>query len=220
MNDDVAGDRHEFKGDQEKHIRPHNNATDVATRRRLLLSGIVKGSAVVASAIPIKSLAYTSSITADGLICTISGVQSAAHSQSTALRTCGGFSPGKYKKIENWPNYQAFACQASPKSGKKKDVGTTCETGTASNTVGNKTFTQDTSFYEIFGGGSSNSLISLMKNNAGFVTEFHYIAALLNAIQAPAGYVFPYSAEEVVALYAGPQQSIALGFFQDFMETV
>jgi|CXWL01.1.fsa_nt_gi hypothetical protein len=175
-------------------------ATADAVRRRLLLKGIGKGSAVVAAAVPIKSLAFTSAVTANGKICSISGVQSAAHSAPTNLPTCGGLSPGWYKTISHWPNYNAI-------------------TGIATNTVGSLVFTQNSLFNVVFGGGLNSTLMDILLNQAS-TDEFHWIAALLNGIRAPSGYVFPYSAAEVLALYAGPQRAEALAFFKGYMETV
>src|SRR5437867_1070846 len=74
------------------------------SRRRILLKGIGKGSAILAAAAPIKTLASTPSVTANGQICTISGVQSAVHSQQTHLPTCAGKKPSFYSTIANWPN--------------------------------------------------------------------------------------------------------------------
>lgn len=171
-----------------------------AVRRRLLLRGIGKGSAVVAAATPIKSLAFTSSVTANGKICSISGVQSAAHSAPTNLPTCGGKSPGWYKTISHWPGYNST-------------------TGIATNTVGAITFTQHAVFSAVFGGGSGSTLWNIMSTQESS-DEFHWIPALLNAIQAPAGYVFPYSPQEVLDLFAGPQKAAALAFFKGYMETI
>ena len=63
-------------------------------------------------------------------------------------------------------------------------------------------------------------MLKIMNTNPVNNDEFHWIAALLNAIKAPLGYVFPYSASEVLALYAGSQSAAALAFFKGFMETI
>lgn len=173
------------------------------SRRRLILGGVLKGSALAAGAVPIRSFASTSSITADGKICSISGTQSAAHSQRSNLPTCGGLSPGYYKKLSHWPNYNG---SASPP--------------VAINTANGKTFNQDTPFNSVFGSGPSEALIYIMKNNAGRDLQFHYIAALLNAIKPPSGYVFPYSTTEVIDFYNSTQQASALAFFKGYMETI
>ena len=180
-------------------------ASDAAvSRRKLLLRGIAKGSVVAAGSVSIKSFASTSSVTANGKICSVSGTQSAAHSQATGLPTCGGLSPGYYKMLVHWPNYNG---SASPP--------------VATNSVGSKTFTQNTPFNSIFGGGSAKSLIDILKNDASSL-EFHWIPALLNAIRPPAGYVFPYSPKEVLDLYkgVGATSSDALMFFKRYMETI
>lgn len=172
------------------------------SRRRLILSGILKGSAIVAGAAPIKSFASTSSITANGKICSISGTQSAAHSQRTNLPTCGGLSPGYYKTLSHWPNYNG---SATPK--------------VATNTVNGKTFTQNSKFRDVFGSGPLLTLIDIMLNHEN-TAEFHYIPALLNSIKPPSGYVFPYNPTEVINFYNSSQKDSALSFFKGYMETI
>jgi hypothetical protein len=44
-------------------------------------------------------------VTADGMICRLSGTQSGVQSASTGLLTCGGKSPSYYSMISHWPNY-------------------------------------------------------------------------------------------------------------------
>jgi hypothetical protein len=166
------------------------------SRRSVLFKGLGKGSAVLAAAVPIKTLASTASVTANGKICSISGVQSAVHSAATNLPTCGGLSPGYYMTLSHWPNYP-----------------------NTTYTVGTKTFSQTSKFIDVFGGGLNQSLWSILQapNNE---VEFHWIAALLNAIKPPLGYVFPYTAQEVLNLYASSQQAAALSFFIGYMETL
>jgi hypothetical protein len=180
---------------------------DRLARRRVLLKGLGKGSALVAAATPIKTLAFTSSVTPGGLLCSISGTQSGVHSQGTHLPTCGGLSPGYYKTPEHWPGYNAG-------------------TGIATNTVGLVTFTQNTPCNTVFGGtgahaAPSNTLIDIMINHPS-TDEFHWIAALLNAIVGTIGTsVFPYSRSEVIAFYNEPslaKYNAALQFFKDWME--
>ena len=173
------------------------DAARVASRRRLLLRGIGKGSALLVAAVPIKTLASTPSVTVNGQICTVSGTQSAAHSKAKNLPTCGGLSPGYYMKIAHWPNFP-----------------------TTTYTVAGKSFNQNTNFNAVFGGGQAVAMLTIMNTTPNNSDEFHWIAALLNAIKAPLGYVFPYSASEVLALYAGSQSAAALAFFKGFMETI
>jgi hypothetical protein len=165
------------------------------SRRRMLLKGIGKGSALLAAAAPIKTLASTASVTANGQICSVSGVQSAVHSQSTQLPTCGGKGPAFYATISNWPS------------------------GDTTYTVGSKTFSKTTKFNALFGSGSTSNLMNILKQSP-LPAEAHWITALLNSIKPPSTYVFPYSAQEVFDLYVGPQQAAALAFFRGYMETV
>lgn len=204
MNDNMHGDVADetnsstsSKGRSGVRAENDGDAQRTASRRRLLLKGIGRGSALLAATVPIKTLASTPSVTANGQICTASGTQSAAHSQATNLPTCGGLSPGYYMKIGHWPNYP-----------------------TTTYTVGVKTFNQNTKFNTVFGGGKSVGMLTIMNTNPVNNDEFHWIAALLNAIKAPSGYVFPYSAPEVLALYKGNQSAAALTFFKGFMETI
>ena len=175
----------------------------LATRRRLILKTLGKGSAILAAATPIKTLAATPSVTSTGQICSISGVQSAAHSQpSTAVR-CGSYTPGYYKMRSHWPNYSS--------SNTNPSYTVTC---LSRGTIG---FNRDTAFSAVFGGGLTNSLIDILKNHENSA-EFHWIGALLSAIAAPPGYVYPYSPGELIDLYNSAQQAAALNFIKTVME--
>lgn len=182
-------------------IEPATGTTRVASRRYMLLKGIGRGSAILAAAVPIKTLASIPSVTANGQICTISGTQSAAHSQATQLPTCGGLSPGYYMKIVHWPYYSTSNMNPTY-------------------TVGSKTFDSTTTFYTVFGGGMNTGMLEIMQTEPHNNAEFHWIAALLNAIKAPSGYVFPYTPQEVLNLYNSAQQTAALQFFSGYMETL
>ncbi|MDR7377994.1 hypothetical protein J2X19_002673 [Rhodoferax ferrireducens] len=175
-------------------------ASDAMARRRMLLKSLSKGSSVVAAAaIPMHTLAGTGSlaVTANGKRCTISGTMSGVHSQETIKAVCVGYSPGYYKMISHWPNYNST-------------------TGVATNSVNGKTFTQTTSFSTIFGGGSASGLLYIMQNNPSS-DEFHWIAALLNSLPGSPATNFPYTASEVLNLYTNNYAN-ALKFFKDYME--
>ena len=175
-------------------------ASDAMARRRMLLKSLGKGSSVVAAAaIPMHSLATarTLAITANGMRCSISGTMSAVHSQETTTNVCVGYSPGYYKKIEHWPNYNST-------------------TGIATNTVKGKQFTQTKSFSSIFGAGSNSGLLDIMVNSPSS-DEFHWIAALLNSLPGSPAQNFPYSASQVVNLYSTNYDN-ALKFFKGYME--
>lgn len=156
----------------------------VASRRRLLLRGIIKGSAVAASVVPIKSMATAPMITNENPAyhCSVSGQYSIAHSRMTAPKVCGGYKCSHYKTITNWPNCNT----ASPR--------------VATNYVKGKRFTQNSSFKSVFGSGSDSSLINILNNNTSH--EYAYwITALLNAIKPQGIYVFTHSADEVHTLF-------------------
>jgi len=178
-------------------------------RRQMLLKGLGKGSAVLAAAtVPMHSLATTGTITNTGkggepaVRCGISGMMSGVHSRETFTTVCSGYSPGRYKKIENWPNYRASAVDAW-------------------NSVNGKSFHKTTKFSEVFGGGLAKGMLDIMNDDESS-DEFHWIAALLNAVGgAPSSFNFPYTGSEVLAFYKGAGQYTAekaLAFFKTYME--
>jgi hypothetical protein len=179
-------------------------------RRHMLLKSLGKGSVVVAAAsIPLQSLASTVTITHPGtggrpaVRCSISGMMSGVHSRETVTTVCSGYSPGKYKKIENWPNYR---------SGPNNAI----------NVVDGISFDKNTKFKALFGSGLDVGLLEIM-NSYSSSNEFHWITALLNAVGgAPSSFYFPYSASEVRAFYMGNgpfTAAQALDFFKTYMET-
>jgi hypothetical protein len=190
-------------------------------RRRMLLASLGKGSVVVAAAAaPMHSLAAigTLSITLSttpgaGRRCTISGAMSAIHSHETVTATCGGMSPGFYKTISHWPNFNA---STNPLANNIVNGGST-------------PFNINTSFSTLFGSGSSDSLINCLVNTATHQIEFHWIAALLNGTVSsvagtgnPGSNNYPYTAAQVIALYVanGTVRTNAFNFFKDYMETL
>lgn len=174
------------------------------SRRRALLRGLGSGSVVISAAMPIKSMAYTAALTGTGgKICSLSGVQSGAHSRTTITAICGGRNVTFYSNnLPNWPNYTTSPAKS------------TFSNGTMS-------FTDGAKFNQVFGAGSSsNSVFTIVKNDPTS-DEAHWIVALLNANVTRPGFVAPYSPGEVVALYADPAKSTAaLAFFKSYMETL
>ncbi len=168
-----------------------------ASRRQLLLRGIVKGSAIAATAVPIKSMATAPLITNDNPahICSISGQQSLAHSRMTGPKTCGGYSCTHYQDINNWPN-----CNSTTKI--------------ATNYCDGIKFTQNDSFNKIFPGGSSSSMISILTSNPTSESA-HWITALLNSIKPQGIYVFTHTSSEVRALYRSTDRANAYSFFKN-----
>ncbi len=183
------------KSDESSTPKPTGGEQIQASRRRILLNGMVKGSAIAASAVPIKTLAFTSAVTAGGQICSASGVESVAHSRSTALPTCLGKSPAYFKTISNWPGY------SNPN---------------ASFTIGSVKFNQNSTFSSVFGSGSPRGGVKLIDilNSATSSDEAYWIAALLNAIRPLSTAAFPYTPSEVVALYSSSQVTSATKLFK------
>lgn len=168
-----------------------------ASRRRLLLRGIVKGSAIAATAVPIKSMATAPLITNDNPahICSISGQQSLAHSRMVSPKTCGGYSCTHYQSVVNWPNYNSV-------------------TRVATNYCDGIKFTQTDSFNKIFPGGSSSSMISILTSNPTSESA-HWITALLNSIKPQGTYVFTHTSSEVRALFRSTDRTNAYNFFKN-----
>lgn len=177
-------------------------------RRRMLLASLGKGSAVVAAvAVPMQSLAAIGTLanTADGKRCTISGNMSAAHSTNNDLPTCAGWSPGYYKTLSHWPNYNV---NNSPKA-------------VNSITGGTGSFNETTPFSTLFGGGSGDSLLTCLVDTSTHQEEFHWTAALLNGTVGSPAQNYPYTAQQIIDLYkaGGDTRSKAYAFLKDFMET-
>ncbi len=187
-------------------------------RRRALLEGLGKGSAIIAAVTPIKTLAITSSATANGKMCTASGVGSAVHSTATSVPTCGGLSPGWYKTPSHWPSYNATSKQSSFVVGSK----TITELFGAGKSPG--VLDVDPAFNTIFSGGSGKGIFYILKNNANSA-EFHWIAALLNAVFYSGGgwpkapYVYPYTPAEILNLYTN-NNAAGLTFIKGYLETL
>ena len=181
-------------------------APDALARRRMLLKSLGKGSTVIAAAaIPMHTLASTRSLSltsSDGKRCTISGTMSGVHSSETITAICTGYSPGYYKTISHWQTYNIT-------------------TGIATNYVGTKQFTQNSTFTFLFGGTSSigsKSLIDIMLQNSN-TDEFHWIAALLNSLPGSVAVNYPYSPSEVIGFYnSTTMYSKALTFLKNYME--
>lgn len=152
-------------------------------RRSALLRGLGKGSAVIAAAVPIQTLAAP---VLTERLCTVSGVQSNVGSgRGTALTTttCIGFSPTHYKIAANWPN--VMGTPNAPKFA-----------------VSGKTVRKAATFASIFGGGSGNTLMDILNDVAGTnPDEKVWVAALLNGQKMPMNYPTQYTAAKVIQLY-------------------
>lgn len=180
--------------------------SEALARRRVMLKSLSKGSAVLAAAVPIQSLA-TGGLT-DTRLCTVSGIQSNVGSGRTGGTTdnCRGFEPKHYNTLSNWPGY---------------NVG---PPPVASFRMGNLDINTATPFNTVFSGGSGVGLLAVLQTPGHDPLEKTWVAALLNAVKramfqpGTAGY-FPYTAAEVIGLYtankAGAEQ-----LFQGYLETL
>lgn len=194
-NDPTTEDSSSVEGSTSS-ARPEDSRLS-ASRRQLLLRGIVKGSAIAATAVPIKSMATAPLITNDNPahICSISGQQSLAHSRMVGPKTCGGYSCSHYQNVTNWPNYNSV-------------------TKVATNYCDGIKFTQNDSFNKIFPGGSSSSMISILTSNPTSESA-HWITALLNSIKPQGTYVFTHTSSEVRALFRSTDRTNAYNFFKN-----
>lgn len=178
--------------------------SELLARRRMLLKGLGKGAAVLAVAVPLKTLASNSSTCtppgnngAPAIRCGISGMQSAIGSRQT-YTVCEGYSPGWWKQgsddtpSRTWP---------------KDSYGKT---------------TPDQIVKTIFTKSSETATLYHKMKNGPNDDTWHWICAWLNALSGGPKGNFPYTGAEVLEFYngTGPYTSAAaLTFFKTFMET-
>ena len=171
-------------------------------RRRVLLKGLGKGSAVLAAVAPIHTLAAPMLSPPVVRLCTVSGVQSNVGSGRTGgtTATCKGYSPSYYGTLSRWPGYNG---------------------STTSNPVGGNTFTELSSFASVFGSGPATGLLAILTGAPGSDNAI-WITALLNGIKQTPGHQFPYTGEQVLAFYHDTPANAAkaLAFFRDYVQGV
>ena len=173
------------------------SATTLA-RRKMLLTSLGKGSAVVAAAaLPLKALAATPTVTSINgpagapVRCTISGAMSGVHSKETITATCAGRKPSSYGPPTvtiptPWPG----------------------------------SVIKSASFNVVFTSSLvTSTLINIIQTDSGSDNAY-WIAAYLNAQTGSPASNFPYTPTEVVALFNGPQKLDALAFFKTYMSTL
>lgn len=222
-------------------VSPECPKSTSASRRRLLLSGCSKGALVLAASTPLKTLASTSVFTNPGkdgaavIRCGISGMQSGVHSRDVVETVCGGYSPGKYKKRENWPVLPSpwtpdtpckvvfSGCVLTVPNLVDREV---CTDTTRTTTKRGKNITVTSTncvTQQVVDGTRDASLLEVMTDGSN-TDEFHWITAWLNGISRPP-FNFPYSGPEVLALYYGRSvggitftKEAALNFFKTYME--
>ena len=172
-----------------------NLSATALARRKMLLTSLGKGSAVVAAvALPLKALAATPSLTLLNLgpqvRCTISGMQSGVHSKETITATCAGRKPSSYGPPTvtiptPWP-------------------------GNLSKT---------TPFNVVFVTSPVTSTLINIIQTAPLSDNAYWIAAFLNALSGLPVTNFPYTPTEVQGLFVTNPVN-ALIFFKTYMSTL
>ena len=169
-----------------------SSSVSAVARRRMLLTSLGRGSAVVAAAaLPLKALAATPTVTSINGIglnapvrCTISGAMSGVHSKETITTTCAGRMPSAYR-TGPWPGNV------------------------------NKSANFNTVFTTSL---ETANLLSIIQTNPPSDNAY-WIAAYLNAQTGSPASHFPYTPTEVQGLFVtnpGP----ALLFFKTYMSTL
>ena len=171
-------------------------------RRRMLLKGVGKGSAVLAATVPLQTLAGQSLLTFDGKHqCSVSGMHSSVHSATpTNTPICGGYSPGWWGQSDNGTTPK----RTWPLLPSAWTYNTKCST----------VFTRVTL--------SGNPTLFQVMNNPIYAStdERHWICAWLNALSH--SWSFPYTGQEVRDFYNSSATGVyadALDFFKTYMET-
>jgi hypothetical protein len=179
-------------------------SSSAIARRRVLLKGVGKGTAVLAATVPLQTLAGQSLLTFDGKHqCSVSGMHSGVHSATpTNTPLCGGYSPGWWGQVENGsdPRVPKRTWPALPNFW---SYNTKCSAVFTSQTL-----TGDPTLFQVMDDPQYAS-----------TDERHWICAWLNALSH--SFSFPYSGQEVLDFYfASPTVSAdALNFFKTYMET-
>ena len=162
-------------------------------RRKMLLTSLGRGSAVVAAAaLPLKALAAIPTVTSVNgpnnapVRCTISGAQSGVHSKETIKEKCAGRMPSSYNTSATWPG------------GVNKDA----------------------AFRTVFTNSTENATLISIIITAPTSVNAYWIAAYLNAQLGSPASNFPYTPLEVVGLFNGPKNSAALTFFTTYMSSL
>jgi hypothetical protein len=188
-------------------------SADALARRRLLLKGAGTGAATLAALTPLGALAETQSTvfvckngSGKDVMCTVSGVQSAAHSFGPNISkvTAGG------KNVAYWG---AAAPAVAAKPGVVA-VPTPLNTWPAGTTPTALVST-------VFGSGADYAGTGLFTVTNQYASQdmAHWIGAYLNAKAMPTS--FPYTPAEVVGLYTDAGKRVAaLAFFKGYLENL
>ncbi|HEY8907008.1 MAG TPA: hypothetical protein VIM63_13315 [Rhodoferax sp.] len=184
-------------------------SVDALARRRMLIKGLTKGSAVLAASIPLQSLAQsTVLLTNNNLRCSVSGMQSSVHSKiPEGATTCGGYSPGWWGQVENGSDPRKPRRSWGPVSPTAICTATFTKTGTDDQSVD---FANKTLFNVMDKPGFANTKTR------------HWIGAYLNGYQQWLN-SFPYSGAEILSFYNLPdsdsKRAAAYTLITTYLET-
>jgi len=204
-------------------------STAALARRKMLLKGLGRGSAVLGAAIPLQSLAeesvftYNGTGTATQIRCGISGMTSGVHSRDITTNQCYGYSPGYYTQAKHFPpdvNSAAPITSVFPGCGLQiPNMVERCTTQAAHEVQqGDKTVLvpKATTCEMVQDGVKVPTLLEVM-NVTPRPAEFHWLAAWLNAQPGSPAVNYPYSAAEIQAFYANSDAQ-AYQFLTKYME--
>lgn len=168
-------------------------------RRRLLLKGVGRGSALLGATVPLKTLAGTRVITFDATQCTVSGMQSGVHSASPSNLTCKGYTPSSWGQSVN--NAGLVPVKAWPTG---VNPGAACTTVLINCKL--TVLSKPATLFQIV-------------NQFPTSDDAHWLCAWLNAqVPTTANLNFPYSTDSVLRFYSS-SSSNALAFFKKYTET-
>lgn len=168
---------------------------EALARRRALIKGLGKGSAVVAAVVPIQSFAVPAiQITHANTLCTLSGQMSNVLSRAlTSTVFCEGYPPAHYfipsinKELPiDWPALDASVSK----------------------------------FRDVFGGSDNTKLITYLIAGGN---QAYWIAAYFNAKHVELlskSFAFPYSSAEVIAQFNGPDAAAYLLFYKTHLSSL
>ncbi len=171
--------------------------SDESDRRRQLIKSLGKGAAVIAAVAPIQTLAQgTVLLTTDWRRCSVSGMQSGAHSRKPdSYLTCGGYSPGWWQQKndngtpKNWPSGAIWNNSYKTVFPKASLPPLVICTGNGNSQV--CALGKEPSLWEVM---SYNG-----QGNYKSTDMFHWIGAWLNGFGR--AYNFPYTNDQIAALY-------------------
>ena len=168
---------------------------ELLARRRVLLKALGKGSAVIAAAVPLQTLATSTVLTNSGHLCAQSGAISTVRSVTAGIPKCSGYGHVTYCDKSKWPGATSSGGVWSASAncgGKTVHTGSTCK------------------FSDVFGSGTSMSCYELLcDTSATYAQEKVWVSALLNAkkFETTASLNYPYTCSEVLGHFVGANKA-------------